>query len=99
MGQGEFVCEGGPGKACGKRFLTKSKMAHHARCHKSARHFCTLCNAGSYYLKDLKRHMKTHEPRDRHLICNNIGCNYHEKPFARKDHRDRHERSCRHSQA
>lgn len=99
VGHGDFVCEGGPGKPCGKRFLTKSKMTHHARCHKEARKFCTLCNAGFYYEKDLKRHMKTHEPRDKHLVCNNIGCPYRKKPFARKDHLDRHSRSCQHSQA
>ncbi|PPJ49618.1 hypothetical protein CBER1_02217 [Cercospora berteroae] len=99
VGHGDFVCEGGPGKPCGKRFLTKSKMTHHARCHKEARKFCTLCNAGFYYEKDLKRHMKTHEPRDIHLVCNNIGCPYRKKPFARKDHLDRHSRSCQHSQA
>ncbi|CAK1364139.1 unnamed protein product [Cercospora beticola] len=99
IGQGDFVCEGGQGKTCGKRFDTKSKMTHHARCHKPARNFCTICNAGFYYMKDLKRHMNTHGPRDRHLVCNNIGCPHHTKPFARKDHRDRHERSCQHSQA
>lgn len=98
-GLGDFVCEGGPDKPCGKRFATRSKMAHHARCHKPPRKFCTLCNAGFYYEKDLKRHMKTHGPRDIHLVCNNIGCKYHTIPFARKDHRDRHVRSCHHSQA
>ncbi|KAM3419552.1 hypothetical protein BST61_g2892 [Cercospora zeina] len=99
IGQGDFVCEGSEGKPCGKRFPNKSKLNHHSRCHKAARNFCTLCPAEFYYPKDLKRHMKTHGPRDRHLICNNIGCKYHTKPFARRDHRDRHERSCRHSQA
>ncbi|GIZ43124.1 hypothetical protein CKM354_000636400 [Cercospora kikuchii] len=99
MGAGDFICDGSPDKPCGKRFATRSKMTHHARCHKAPRKFCTLCSAGFYYEKDLKRHMKTHGPRDRHLVCNNIGCPYRTKPFARKDHRDRHLRSCHHSQA
>lgn len=99
IGHGDFVCEGGQGKTCGKRFPTRSKMTHHARCHKEARKFCTLCDAGFYYEKDLKRHMKTHLPRDKHLVCNNICCPYRDKPFARKDHLERHSRSCQHSQA
>lgn len=98
LGHGDFACDGTPGKRCGKRFMTKTALSHHARCHKPPRHFCSMCDSGFYYMKDLTRHIKTHGPRDRHLICNNRACKYHILPFARKDHLARHILSSGHSQ-
>ena len=98
IGQGDFACDGVPGKRCGKRFKTRSALSHHVRCHKPPRQFCSICDSGFYYMKDLSRHMKTHEPRDRHLICNNRACKYHTTPFARRDHLERHILSSGHSQ-
>lgn len=99
IGQGDYVCDGVPGKGCGKRFKTRSALSHHVRCHKPPRHVCTRCNSGFYYMKDLSRHMKTHSRQDRHLICNDKSCKYHTTPFARRDHLERHILSTGHSQA
>lgn len=87
---GSFLC---PSESCQKNFDTKSDLDHHERYHRARKHPCTLCSKTFVFPKDLKRHIKTHNPGERHLFCTNIGCPYHTKGFQRSDHLKRHMQS------
>lgn len=82
---------------CGKEFTTLTKWNHHTRYHNpSARDKpCSLCDKTFIFEKDLKRHVRSVHSKERHLLCNVIGCKYHTRGFARSDHLKRHLRTHR----
>ncbi|KAF7198535.1 Transcription factor Ovo-like 2 [Pseudocercospora fuligena] len=85
--QGSFACTQ---DTCSKTFATKAERDHHERYHGNKDHTCGVCGKGFHFPKDLKRHTKIHNPRDRHLMCTILHCKYHTKGFHRQDHLDRH---------
>lgn len=80
---GSHICD-----HCNKRYSTKSKLNHHARCHTPYHlrpHVCDFCTKRFLYRKDLTRHNlnATHSEHQYH-------CSTCQRSFGRADHLSRH---------
>lgn len=91
-GTGTFTCPGEPSRPCKKRFNSKTALTHHQRIHKPPTKICSICGKVFHFENHLKRHMKTHT-KERHLLCNVMGCPYQSKGFPRQDQLNRHVRA------